>query len=544
MGGRAAAGIVKHFVHLFTALDGTTRTREKVAALVDYFTTAAPADAAWALALLSGRRPPRPVHTRRMRTWAAEIAQIPDWLFEESYSATGDLSEAIALLVANPAAPPDLRLLSTWMQELALLKQQPEEIQKAYVTAAWRCMNVPTAFLFNKLIGGSFRVGVSTQLITQALALVAGAHTGSPVSQATIAHRLMGAWEPTAEFYKSLFTESTSSDTQSRPYPFFLAYALEEDPTSLDAPDVWQAEWKWDGIRAQLIHRNNTVYIWSRGEELITDRFPELALAGRLLPEGSVLDGEILPVIAGQVAPFAQLQKRITRKKITPKILQEIPVQLYAYDLLELDYQDLREKPLTARHAFLNKILQSLPIATPIHPSPIVPFDNWEALSALRETAGSQRAEGIMLKRLTSPYGTGRRRGDWYKWKVNPYTIDAVLVYAQRGTGRRASLYTDYTFALWHAGALVAFAKAYSGLTDKEITDVDRFVKNNTLEKFGPVRTVKPKLVFELAFEGIQLSPRHKSGVAVRFPRILRWRTDKKPEDADTLNTLKTLTRL
>jgi DNA ligase-1 len=377
-------------------------------------------------------------------------------------------------------------------------------------------------------------VGVSQNLVVRALARVGG------VDEPTVAHRLMGAWDPTPGFYSRLFGADTSDADASRPYPFYLAYALEGGPESLGDAGEWQAEWKWDGIRAQMIRRRGSVYLWSRGEELITERFPELARAAGLLPDGTVLDGEILPWKEDGPLPFAQLQRRIGRKVLGPKILAEVPVVLLAYDLLEIEGRDVREEPLRSRRARLEELIASLPSgATDRIPlSPIVPASDWDAVLEAYRGARERASEGLMLKRLGSPYRTGRRRGDWWKWKVEPFTLDAVMVYAQRGHGRRASLYTDYTFAVWKDGELVPFAKAYSGLTDAEIRQVDAWVRRNSLQKFGPVRTVKPELVFELAFEGIQRSPRHKSGVAVRFPRILRWRTDKKPEDADSLETI------
>jgi DNA ligase-1 len=388
--------------------------------------------------------------------------------------------------------------------------------------------------VWNKLITGAFRVGVSQNLVVRALARAGG------VDEPAVAHRLMGAWDPTPEFYTRLFGADTSDADASRPYPFYLAYALEAEPESLGDAGEWQAEWKWDGIRAQMIRRRGSVYLWSRGEELITERFPELARAAGLLPDGTVLDGEILPWKEGAPLPFAQLQRRIGRKVLGPKILAEVPVVLLAYDLLEIEGRDVREEPLRWRRARLEELIASLPSgATDRIPlSPIVPAGDWDAVLEAYRGARERASEGLMLKRLDSPYRTGRRRGDWWKWKVEPFTLDAVMVYAQRGHGRRASLYTDYTFAVWKEGELVPFAKAYSGLTDAEIRQVDAWVRRNSLQKFGPVRTVKPELVFELAFEGIQRSPRHKSGVAVRFPRIVRWRTDKKPEDADSLETI------
>jgi DNA ligase-1 len=555
---------VKAFAELYAALDETNKTNEKVAALVRYFAAADPADAAWGLYFLIGRRPRQAVQMPKLRAWATEAAGIPDWLFGESYDAVGDFAEAVALLldsaVACPersAPAPDMpprRSLSAWVEQVLLpLRDLPEERQKAAVLAAWAALDGRERFVWNKLITGAFRVGVSQQLVTRALAQVSGAE------QASVAHRLMGEWIPSAAFYHALLIPEPGDADVSRPYPFCLAHPLESEPASLGAIGEWQAEWKWDGIRAQLIRRAGQTFLWSRGEELVTDRFPEIAAAGTLLPEGTVLDGEVLPWREG-VLPFAQLQRRIGRKDLGRKILADVPVVLLAYDLLELGGQDLRDEPLEKRREELERLVEGMRDAgrrmregqvdsssrIP-HPasfltlSEIVTAPDWDVLAELWATARERGVEGFMLKRRRSPYRTGRVRGDWWKWKVAPYTVDAVLIYAQRGSGKRASLYSDYTFAVWDDGALVPFAKAYSGLTDAEIRRVDAFVRRSTVEKFGPVRTVRPELVFELAFEGIQRSSRHKSGIAVRFPRMLRWRTDKKPEEADTLATVRAM---
>ena len=528
------------FANLYTTLDETNKTNEKVQALTEYFSDTAPADAAWALYFLIGRRPRQAVPLPRLRAWAVEAASIPDWLFGESYDAVGDFAETVALLLPErsdahtdlPAHP-----LHYWIEQRLLpLRDMEEQHQRDLLMQSWNMLDSRQRFVWNKLITGAFRVGVSQRLVTRALANASG------LDPAVIAHRLMGNWEPTPAFYEQLFVEDTQDADISRPYPFFLAYALEDEPETLGDVDEWQAEWKWDGIRAQLIHRNGQTFLWSRGEELVTDRYPELAEAGSGLPDGTVVDGELLPWKDGQVLPFAQLQRRIGRKTVSKKLLNEIPVILLAYDLLEWQGDDVRQRPLHWRRQQLEHLVASLrSTSETIQLSPTVTTDSWEQLAHSREESRAIYAEGLMLKRADSPYRVGRQRGDWWKWKVAPYTVDAVLIYAQRGSGKRASLYTDYTFAVWDGDRLVPFAKAYSGLTDAEIRKVDAFVRRNTREKFGPVRTVTPELVFELAFEGIQRSSRHKSGIAVRFPRILRWRTDKPIAEADTLATIQSL---
>jgi len=527
---------VNAFAQLYAALDETTRTNEKVEALARYLAGASPADAAWAVYFLIGRKPRQVVPSKKLREWAAEAAGVPDWLFAESYDAVGDVAETVALLLPPPDRSSDLPL-SRWVEERLLpLRESTEADQKAAMVEAWRSMDRLQRFVWNKLISGSFRVGVSQQLVTRALAKVSG------VEAAVVAHRLMGDWEPTPAFYDRLRVTDSADADHSRPYPFCLAYALESPPSALGDLADWQAEWKWDGIRSQLIRRGGDTFLWSRGEELITERYPELATLGAFLPEGTAIDGEILPWKDGQPLPFAQLQRRIGRKTLGKTILAEVPVVLIAYDLVEFGGKDLRVEPFEARRRALAGLVESVAMPSRLILSPGVEASSWEGLAEAREGSRAMQAEGLMLKRKGSPYHVGRKRGDWWKWKVKPFTLDAVLTAAQRGSGKRASLYTDYTFCVWgDEGTLVPIAKAYSGLTDPEIAKVDAFIRRNMVEKFGPVRTVKPELVFELAFEGIQRSPRHKSGIAVRFPRILRWRDDKKPEDADSLETIRAL---
>jgi DNA ligase-1 len=525
---------MKAFADLYAALDETNKTGAKVAALTRYFAAAPPADAAWAVSFLVGRKPRQVVPSRKLCAWAAQTAGLPEWLFDECSLAVGDMAETIALVLPEPRRSSDLAL-HLWVEERLLpLRSLSEREQREAVIQAWAELDRGQRFVWNKLMTGAFRVGVSQRLVTRALAEASG------LDAAVIAHRLMGDWQPTSVFYDQLRAIGRADADVSRPYPFFLATPLEEDPATLGAPGEWQAEWKWDGIRAQLIRRAGRTFLWSRGEELVTDRYPELAHAATLLPDGTALDGEILPWRGEAVRPFADLQRRIGRKTLGAKLLQEVPVVLMAYDLLEQDGIDLRLLPLAERRSRLEKLIGDAG-AAPLLLSPVLAVAGWEDLARMRQESRARNVEGIMLKRLASPYRVGRQRGDWWKWKVNPFTVDAVLIYAQRGSGKRAGLYTDYTFGLWDAGRLVPVAKAYSGLTDEEIRQVNAFVLRHTVEKFGPVRTVKPELVFEIAFEGIQRSTRHKSGVAVRFPRILRWRTDKNAQDADNVETLRRL---
>ena len=531
-----------------------------------------PNDAAWAVYFLTGRKPKQLIQIPALVRTATESAGIPEWLYNECYDAVGDVAETIALLLPASSTQSDLPL-HNWVEDRLLpLRKLPEDQQKVRMLSYWQELSEAQRYLFNKLLTGAFRVGISQQLVVRAIAKYADLEPG------IIAHRLMGTWSPTAEFFISLIAKDTASDDHSRPYPFMLAYPLQDVPESLGSPNDWQIEWKWDGIRSQIIRRKGEIFIWSRGEELVTDRYPELTSAASALPDGTVLDGEILCWRNGIVQPFALLQQRIGRKTLSAKLLHEIPVIVMAYDLLELDYQDLRAMPLSERRQKLAQLLQSanfvnetiahtievepeqlhlqldnLPTIRPheavtiesdrslIRLSPTLEATSWDYLSSERGKASQKNVEGLMLKRLSSSYRVGRQRGDWWKWKIDPYTIDAVLIYAQPGSGRRANLYTDYTFGVWDGNKLVPVAKAYSGLSDEEIKEVDQFVRKNTTEKFGPVRILKPELVFELAFAGIQKSNRHKSGIAVRFPRIARWRRDKLATQADSLQLISSL---
>ncbi|MCU0509156.1 MAG: ATP-dependent DNA ligase [Anaerolineae bacterium] len=525
---------MRRFTDLYLALDATTKTSEKVAAMAAYFAAVEPGDAAWAVFFLSGRRPKRLLPSHLLRTLAAERAGIPEWLLVESYAAVGDSAEAASLLLPDGGRSAE-QPLRYWIERRVLaVRELSEAEQRAAILSAWDELSEAQRYVFNKLITGAFRVGVSQLLLVRSLSQVSG------VDEQTISHRLMGTWEPTPEFYLALVATEHADADVSRPYPFFLAHPLEEEPATLGSVEAWQAEWKWDGIRSQLIKRGGQVFIWSRGEELVTDRYPEVTAAAAALPDGAALDGELLPWREGRVQPFADLQRRIGRKELGKKILADVPVVLLAYDLLEWGGEDWRPRPLTERRAQLERV-----VAEVDHPalliSEIVEAGSWDALAERRRESRERAVEGFMLKRKDSAYGVGRRRGDWWKWKIEPYSIDAVLIYAQRGSGKRANLYTDYTFAVWDGDELVPFAKAYSGLTDAEIREVDRFVRANTRERFGPVRSVTPELVFELGFEGIQASSRHKSGVAVRFPRILRWRRDKRIEEADSIETIREL---
>lgn len=526
---------MKTFSTLFKKLEQTNSTNAKVDALVEFFQEAEDKDKLWAIALFTHKRPKRTINTRLLREWAAEKAGVPDWLFEDSYHIVGDLAETIALIL--PVKDPEnavSKSLDEWIREMMSLKNREEDEKKQWILNAWNGLDQDERFLLNKLITGGFRIGVSQKLITKALARYLD------VDDNSVAHRLMGDWSPLETNFKELLIEEDPKDKISRPYPFYLAYAIEKDLEELGEPSDWQVEWKWDGIRGQFIYRQGEIYIWSRGEELVTDRFPELHNAVIGLEDNFVLDGEILGYKNGEPLSFQDLQKRIGRKKVSKAVINKCPVIFMAYDILERQGQDLRNRSMSERRDNLTNLFENIK-SDKLRLSKEIDFEHWEQLNTLIKEARDRKTEGFMLKRKDSIYQVGRKKGDWWKWKVEPYTIDAVMIYAQRGHGRRANLFTDYTFALWEGDRLVPFTKAYHGITDEEFQEVSRFVRKNTVERFGPVHSVNPELVFEIAFEGIQESNRHKSGIALRFPRISRWRKDKKAKEANTLEEIKEL---
>lgn len=525
------------FVDLVHTLGTATKTNDKLEALARYFSLASDEDKVWVIAIFSGRRPKRAVNTAALTRWCIEIVDIPSWLFEESYHTVGDLAETIALLLPPKNTEPATHTLSWYIEQFIVLQKQDDAVRKQFITTGWMQMDSEERFVFNKLITGGFRIGVSQKTMVNALAKTV------QLDASIIAHRISGNWNPLTTSFTQLLSAESAAEDFSKPYPFYLAYALEEDLEKLGEPQDWQAEWKWDGIRGQLIKRNDELFVWSRGEELMTEKFPEYHALKDRLPNGTVLDGEIIPSIEKKPLPFALLQTRISRKNITKKQLQQTPITFFAYDILEWQGQDYRDRSLEKRRMLLEELVMQTKDAGLIL-SPVIDFTAWQQLTHIRNASREMGAEGLMLKRKNAAYQVGRKRGDWWKWKIDPLVIDCVMIYAQKGHGRRSNLYTDYTFAVKDGDRLVSFTKAYSGLTDKEFADVDAFVKRNSLEKFGPVRTVKPELVFEIAFEGIAASARHKSGVALRFPRISRWRKDKKPDEINTLQDLQQLLEL
>ncbi len=523
---------MKKFAKLIEDLDSTNKTGDKTSFIKEYLSSASDSDRLWMIYLLSGGRIKKSFTTPELRQWVVEASGLPQWLFDESYSFVGDLAETISLVMPKMIDSAEYSLSGL----VRIINQKKNEIDdiKQSVMDVWKSLDRRELFAFNKLITGGFRLGVSSKVLIKAISEHESAEPD------LIAFRLSGKWDPHNTTYSSLISGDEDLVNLSKPYPFNLAYPLENTVDDLGKCDEWTAEWKWDGIRAQLIRRGEELFIWSRGEEIITEKFPELAIALQNISAGTVLDGEILCFSEGKPMNFNVLQKRIGRKNLTSKILKDAPVVFIAYDIIEYESKDIRQDPLESRRTKLEKVL-SANNNSALKLSPLITFGDWNKLREIREQSSERRTEGLMIKRKVSSYQTGRKKGNWWKWKIDPMTVDAVMIYAQAGHGRRSGLYTDYTFGVWDEDKLVTIAKAYSGLTNKEIEEVDRFVKENTLERFGPVRTVKAELVFEIAFEGIAESSRHKSGIALRFPRISRWRKDKKASDADNILTLKKL---
>ena len=526
---------MRPFAELFLALDQTTSTNTKVDAMAQYFGRAPAADAAWAVFFLTGRR------LKRLLPWAligeltVAATGLEPWMLEECWAVVGDGAEAAALILDQlPPGPAEALSLADWMEQRVLtLRTLDPDAQRASITAWLLALDRTERLVLLKILTGALRLGVSQTLVVRALART----SGLPVP--TIAARLMGEWSTTAEWFAGLMSPDTSDSDRSRPYPFYLAAPLDADPSTLGDLGTWIVEWKWDGIRAQLVRRGGQAHLWSRGEELITRRFPEIVAAASRLPDGTVLDGEVLAFRDHRPLPFSALQHRIGRQKQVHQMAREVPVVFMTYDLLESDGRDVRSDRLVDRRRRLESLLGETGHVLLV--SPIIEAQTWADLETRRSGSRERNVEGLMLKRRDSAYGVGRKRGDWWKWKIEPHTMDAVLIYAQPGSGKRASLLTDYTFGVWHNGALTPIAKAYSGLSNAEIAELDHWIRRHTRERFGPVRHVEPVHVFELGFEGLAESSRHKSGVAVRFPRMLRWRKDKPASEADTLETVRAL---
>ncbi len=540
---------MKDFSALVRKVDQTTKTSLRREALVQYFSACSDSDKVWCIALFTKNTRKRPMPSQRLREIASDIVNLPPWLIDESKSIVGDTAETLALLLPEPTER-SYKTLSEWMvwlESLKALKEEPERQEHA-IKEAWKGLNSEERFVFNKLITGGFRLGIATRTVIKALARY------QECEESQIALALSGQWDPMQLTFEELMARGQGSDL-SIPYPFYLAYPLHTGPKANDEDQQkalkdlgaiadYQIEWKWDGIRGQLIHRKDKVFLWSRGSELISDSFPDLISAGESFNQDVVLDGEIVAYM-DTIEPFEQLQRRLGRKQPSKNMMNKVPVRFIAYDILEINGQDLRKKPLKARRNYLEQFINQHQLEK-VMISDTIKVNTWSHLVGLHKQSRQYKAEGFMIKSIESTYREGRKRGDWWKWKVNPMTVDAVLLYANRGSGRRANLYSDYTFAVWSSDdkktrTLLPFAKAYSGLTDKEITEVDKFVKKNTKERFGPVRSVIPQLVMEIGFEDIRKSTRHKSGFAVRFPRIMRWRKDKPLDEIDSMNRLQHL---
>ena len=530
---------MKLFSRLFHNLDSTTKANDRIDFLVAYFKEADPLDAIWSIWFLIGNRVKGVLKTSELRQFISEFSGIPLWLVEECNDCVGDLAETVSLLIEKSSETrSEIALREIVERYLLSLAGMKIEQKRERLYEAWRLLGTENLLPFHKLITGGFRMGVSSGILYKALAKV------GKVEPAIIAQRLSGEWHPDNSDMASIMNPSLNNSRICKPYPFCLAHPLQTRPESLGSREDWQVEWKWDGIRAQLVIHQDKCMLWSRGGQIVGESFPEILEATKLISRDLCLDGEILAWGRDGLRSFSHLQRRLGRKNPSVNIIKNLPVRFIAYDLLRLDKQDVRGKPLSFRRNKLELILEILPPNFPIGVSPLVEKHSWDALKYLREESRSRGVEGFMLKRKESSYETGRVKGGWYKWKIDPFLADMVVVSAQLGRGKRANLYSDYSLAVWNNEELVTVAKAYSGLSIKEIEEVDAFVRKNISGKFGPVRGVKPGLVFEIAFEGVSISNRHKSGIALRFPRIHRWRKDKNPEEIGTLDEIRGFSKM
>ena len=525
---------MKNFAELYRKLDEANKTSAKVNALVEYFKSANPEDSIWTVCLLIGRKPKQVIPAGKLKEWSADLSRIPDWLFSESYRAVGDLIETITLLLPKVTGSTN-KPLHYWIEEILFpLKNKEESLKKEEMISIWNEMNKKERFVWNKLITGSFKTGVSEKLVVKALSIYSG------IEEPVIYSRLVEKWKPTQHSFQQLISNDLKDSEFCKPYPFCNAHRLEGSVELLGNVVDWQAEWQWDGVRAQFIKRESKIFIWSNVEGMLNEKLPELRDLEFILPDGTVVDAEIIAWKEGRPLPLGELHKRIGRKNVTKKIIRDIPVVIIAFDLLELNGEDLREKPLIFRYKKLSELLNKISDIR-LKISPRIEADTWEELKEKREESRSRFVQGLLLKRINSPYRVERIKGDWWIWKVDPFLINAVLINAHRGNGEEMNLYKDYTFGIWSGTELIPFTKTLSGLTYEEIKKIDLFVRENTIEKFGPVCTVKPELVFEIAFDEINKSNRHKSGFIVRSPRINRWRHDKMFKEADNLEIIKAL---
>ena len=555
----------RSFGNLINNLEQCNSTKKKINLISVFIKDIDPRDGSWILLLLMSSRQKRVITGRRLKDILQASFRMPSWLIDDCFAQVGDSAETISLLwpqlkseltdaniecseVYNKLfnEPKESKPLHWWMETLLpAIKDATETTQNRLILKLWSDIADQDHYLTNKLITGGFRNGVSKGLVVKSIA------KAYKLDESTVLERLMKPIEINNIWFQEL-THPVSINRTDRgaiPYPFYLASPVEIEKIKETPPADWRLEYKWDGIRGQLIKRDTGAYLWSRGEELVNHVFPEIIEMAENLPDGTVLDGEILCWQKDVRKPmaFASLQRRLGRKTVNKKLLKECPTVFLAYDILEHKSIDIRAYNLRDRL----KLLESVQLNYN-HPCLVIDnekeFAEWEELIQLRDRARLEGAEGLMIKKISSHYLSGRKRGYWWKYKHDPMTLDAVLIYAQAGTGKRANLFTDYTFALWDNSnknskdrKLVTFAKAYSGLNNSELMELDKWIRTHTIERYGPTRVVEQKQIFEIAFEGVMESKRHKCGLAVRFPRIHRWRIDKPVMEADCIEQAQAL---
>lgn len=524
---------MKRFAELCAILESTANAREKMAALTVYFQDAPPPDAIWAIRLLLGWKPSRIATSQTLRRWARECVQFPDWLFEESCAAVGNLLETLALLIPLPDTPGDVPLHVRMQRDLLPLRDLTENEQRAAVSAAWTQMDAQQRFVWNTLLTGGFRPHVSEKTLIRALS----AWRGLPTT--VLACRLKQEWEPTVAGYRALFSHDIAALDSSQLYPFQRWY---EEPPARGASGAigdWRIDWHRNGMRAQLIKRGSSVFLWSDDHVIVNDTFPEICEAMAAMTDGTVLDGVITAWSADGPLHRAELERRMKRKRLTKKFKHEVPVRYWVYDLLEIQGEDVRTQPFRQR---IHQAAGIIPteVGSVIHLAEPLEAASWHRLHALRNDARRHGADGVLLRRWTASACPSTRKADqWRVWKADPLTAPVVLVYVQALNAASGQRSVEGTFAAWDGGDLVPVAKTSAGFSDEDVNAIEEFAKQHTVERFGPVRSLKAELVFTLAFDSVSLSTRRKSGLVLHHPRVAGRLLDASIHDAERIAILR-----
>lgn len=521
---------MKAFAELIFNLRKWDTENNQIRYIKEYFSISDDRDCIWAIYILLGKKIKNEFRSKQqLKKWACEYAEIPDWLFDESYSFTGDLTETISLILPGKEADSG-RTLTEWMHYMESFCKSDDQGNKKKVVDAWKELDHTETYVFNKLIPGNFKSGVDEKVIIKALSKFLN------IESNVISNRIKSNWHPDLISFYELFSKFNPDDIISKPYPFIPEEVFESEPGVLGSAADWLAEQKFKGIRCQLIFRKGKIFLWTDNGELINDKFPEFEFIKKYLPDDSVFTGSIICINNGMKSQHNYLQARLRRKNISSKSLKESPVIFMMNDLLEYEGTDMRNKFLIERKELIkcNKFMISK--NNLIKYSENIKFENWEELRTIRRKSSDTISGGIILKKKNSLFLSDINE-KYLICKPEPLSADAVLMYALKG--ERTDLFSEFTLGVWDKGKLVSIAKINSGLSEEEIREVSEFVNNNTLEKFGPVRTVRPELVFNISFESISFSVRHKSGVVLQSPEISKWIRGKNIFDASSLENLK-----